>query len=227
MRDHTRAMEVMDPGLRQRQHLRQGDKGWRLRYLLPRNSAAMLHAALSDSRSPRACGTPNAPTASRSAACVSGWSAGNGSMLKTSSPACRIWPDSSASIIAASSTKAPRAVLTRIDARSSSRRCAARDRKPRVSSFSSRCSETTWLSRQQILEVGEVDAGMILRRPVPGDHSHAAAERDARHFGGDAAKSDQPKRFACQLHAVLARPVPARISRSIRRCRARPPTSAR
>src|SRR5207249_4948071 len=45
---------------------------------------------------------------------VKGWSAGSGSMLKTSRPAWRIWPDFNASIIALSSTIAPRAVLTRM-----------------------------------------------------------------------------------------------------------------
>jgi hypothetical protein len=48
---------------------------------------------------------------------------------------------------------------------------------------------------------------MALWRPVPGQHAHAAAERDARDFGGDAAKPDQAQRLAGQLDAVLAQPV--------------------
>ena len=61
--------------------------------------------------------------------------------------------------------------------------------------------------RQQRVDIHEVDAGMALGRPVPGDHAHAAAERDARHFRGDAAEADQAERLAGQLHAVLAQPV--------------------
>src|SRR2546423_770516 len=63
-------------------------------------------------------------------------------MLKTSSPAWRMWPEFSASIMAASSTSAPRAGLTRI----APRFIAAvrwRERKPRGSSVNSRCSGTT------------------------------------------------------------------------------------
>src|ERR1700748_3453173 len=45
---------------------------------------------------------------------VSGCSDGSGSVLKTSSPAWRMWPDFNASIMAASSTIAARAVLTRM-----------------------------------------------------------------------------------------------------------------
>ena len=48
---------------------------------------------------------------------------------------------------------------------------------------------------------------MFLRRPVPGDDAHAGAERDARHFSGDAAEADQAERLAGQLHAVVAQPV--------------------
>ena len=48
---------------------------------------------------------------------------------------------------------------------------------------------------------------MLLGRPVPGDDAHAAAERDARDFGGDAAEADQAQRLAGQLHAVVAQPV--------------------
>ena len=61
--------------------------------------------------------------------------------------------------------------------------------------------------RQQGIDVDEFDAGMFLRRPVPGDHAHAAALCDARDFRGDAAKADQAQRLAGQLHAVLAQPV--------------------
>src|SRR5262249_17653831 len=45
---------------------------------------------------------------------ASGWSGLSGSAWKTSSPAWRTWPLASASRSAASSTSAPRAVLTRI-----------------------------------------------------------------------------------------------------------------
>ena len=127
-------------------------------------------------------------------------------MLKTSSPAWRIWPDFSASIIAASSTIAPRAVLTRMTPGFIAA-IRSRERKPRVSSFSNRCSETTSLSASSFVELDELDARMLLRRPVPGDHLHAAAERDARDFRGDAAEADQAERLAGQLHAVLAQPV--------------------
>ena len=65
----------------------------------------------------------------------------------------------------------------------------------------------TWLAHQQRVQIDELDTPMVLRRTVPGDHAHAAAERDARHFRGDAAKADQAERLAGQLHAVLAQPV--------------------
>ena len=48
---------------------------------------------------------------------------------------------------------------------------------------------------------------MFLRRPVPGDHAHAAAERNTRDLGRDAAEADQAERLAGQLHAVVAQPV--------------------
>src|SRR6266404_1156073 len=66
-------------------------------------------------------------------------------MLKTSRPAWRIWPDFSASIIAASSTMAPRAVLTRITPGFIAS-MQARETSPRVSSFKSRWIDTTSLS---------------------------------------------------------------------------------
>ncbi len=78
---------------------------------------------------------------------------------------------------------------------------------PRVSSLSSRCSETTSLSVSSVVEVDEFDARMVLRRPVPGDHLHAGAERNARDFRGDAAEADQAERLAGELHAVVAQPV--------------------
>ncbi len=61
--------------------------------------------------------------------------------------------------------------------------------------------------RQQRLEGHEFHARVALRRPVPGDHFHAAAAGDARHLGRDAAETDQPQRLAGQLHAVLAQPI--------------------
>src|SRR5580692_6037973 len=60
---------------------------------------------------------------------------------------------------------------------------------------------------EQFVQRGEIDAGEILRRSVPGDHTHAAAERDPGDFAGDAAEADQAQRLAGQLHAVLAQPV--------------------
>ena len=48
---------------------------------------------------------------------------------------------------------------------------------------------------------------MRFRRPIPGDHAHAAAGGDPRDFGGDAAEADQAERLAGELHAVLAQPV--------------------
>ena len=60
---------------------------------------------------------------------------------------------------------------------------------------------------QQFVELDELDLRMLLRRPVPGDHAHAAAERDARDFGGDAAEADQAERLAGELHAIVAQPV--------------------
>ena len=63
-------------------------------------------------------------------------------------------PARSAAIIAASSTSAPRAVFTRIaPGRSFPSRSA--DRNPRVSSVSSRCTDSTWLSRQQRIQIHE------------------------------------------------------------------------
>ena len=83
----------------------------------------------------------------------------------------------------------------------------AREIKPRVSSLSSRCIEITSLSVSSSSKSTNSTLGMLLRRPVPGDHAHAAAERDARRLGGDAAEADQAKRLAGQLHAVVAQPV--------------------
>ena len=65
----------------------------------------------------------------------------------------------------------------------------------------------TWLSCEQRVEIDELDARIGLRRPVPGNHAHAAAERDAGDFGGDAAKTDQAERLAGQLHGIFAQPV--------------------
>ena len=127
-------------------------------------------------------------------------------MLKTSSPAWRIWPDFSASIIASSSTIAPRAVLTRMTPGFIAS-MQAREIRPRVSSLSSRWIEIDVALGQQFVEIDEFDLRMFLRRPVPGDDAHAAAERDARDFGGDAAEADQAQRLAGQLHAVVAQPV--------------------
>src|ERR1700733_12470411 len=61
--------------------------------------------------------------------------------------------------------------------------------------------------RQQWFDVDEIDAGISLGRPVPGQHAQAAAERDARHLRGDAAKADQAQGLAGQLHSVFAQPV--------------------
>jgi hypothetical protein len=60
---------------------------------------------------------------------------------------------------------------------------------------------------QQLIQLDEFDLRMFFRRPVPGDHAHAAAERDPRDFCGDAAEADQAERLAGQLHGILAQPV--------------------
>ena len=60
---------------------------------------------------------------------------------------------------------------------------------------------------EQLFEADELDARIGLGRPVPGDHLHAAAKRNARDFGGDAAEPDQAERLAGQLHRVFAEPV--------------------
>ena len=101
---------------------------------------------------------------------------------------------------------APRAVLTRMTPGFIAS-MQARETKPRVSSFSSRCSEITSLSASRSSSSTNSTPWILLRRPVPGDHAHAAAERDARDFGGDAAKADQAERLAGELHAVVAQPV--------------------
>src|SRR5215510_2852736 len=59
----------------------------------------------------------------------------------------------------------------------------------------------------ELVELDKLDALKLLWRAVPGDHAHAAAERNARDFRGDAAKTDQAERLAGELHAVLAQPV--------------------
>ena len=107
------------------------------------------------------------------------------------------------SISAASSTKAPRAVLIRIDAR-----LHARDLR--------RAEKTAGLvverkmqrdhvgARQQFVERDERLAG--LRRAVPGDHLHAEAAADAHHLAADAAEPDDAERLAVKLHAFARRP---------------------
>ena len=60
---------------------------------------------------------------------------------------------------------------------------------------------------QQSLDGDELDARRVcFRRPVPGDHLHADAERHARDLGGDAAVADQAERLARELRAFAAQP---------------------
>ena len=116
-----------------------------------------------------------------------------------------MWPLSSASISAASSTSAPRAVLTKI-APGFMRAMRSCSRKPRVSSLSTRFSETTSAARQQRVDVDQRHAGVGARRAVPADHLHADALADARDLAADAAEADDAERLAEQLHAFVRRP---------------------
>ena len=159
--------------------------------------------------------------------CASGWSAFSGSLWKTSSPAWRIWPLCSASISAASSTSAPRAVLTRIDA-------GLHPRDARLVEEAAGLVVEREIERddvglcQQRVELDQRHAGVRPRRAVPGDHLHAHALGDARHLGADAAEPDDAERLAEHLHAFERLPgAGADVAVHAREIAAARPSSAR
>ena len=177
------------------------------RDFIPMRGAARCPArGGSGSRWLRACGRRCGRRASRSPARSTGGRREAARSSNTSSAAWPRWPDSSAAIIAASSTTAPRAVLTRI-APLRMRAMRGASRKPRVSSVSSRWIESTWLSASRRVEPDELDARRLFRRAVPGEHAHAAAMGDARDLRGDAAEAEQADRLAGELHAFAADPL--------------------
>ena len=147
---------------------------------------------------------------------ASGSPAFSGSLWNTSRPAWRIWPLFSASISAASSTSAPRAVLIRIDA-------GLHPRDARLVEEAAGLVVEREVERddvgvlQQVVELDHRDRRAGRAGAVPGDHLHAHALGDARHLGADAAEPDDAERLAEHLHAfAAAAQVPARMLRSMR-----------
>ena len=106
----------------------------------------------------------------------------------------------SASISAASSTSAPRAVLTRM-APGLMRASRAASRKPRVSSVSDRLSEMTSERRKQSVECHLRHPAIGRARCGSSRSPHADAGADAGDLAADAAKADDAERLAEQLHA--------------------------
>ena len=137
--------------------------------------------------------------------CASGWSRLSGSAWNTSSPACAICPLRSASISAASSTSAPRAVLIEDHAALHARNACAVD--DAAGFVVQREIERDHVgARQQLVELDDRAGRVVPPGAVPGDHLHADAARDAHDLAADAAEPDHAQRLALQLHAFERAP---------------------
>ena len=133
----------------------------------------------------------------------SGWSAGSGSTVKTSSAAPAIQFSRSARASAASSMIAPRAVLIRHAPGFILRNCVS-PISPRVSGVSAACSETKSDSAEQPVERDKLDAEpRSLRRwgGIESEQAHAKTGGAAGHGLADAAAADEADRFTSEVRA--------------------------
>ena len=131
-----------------------------------------------------------------------------GSTAKLSRPAAATWPERTACSSAASSTRPPRAVFTRITPRLQAASVCAFTM-PRFSGVSGQCSEIASDSRQIVVQVhGADEVRQILRIRIVPEHLHAHRIAHAREALADGAQAHQPDGAPVQLHALVRGLVP-------------------